>query len=130
MRDPSDKVYRTRNNDGTYTEIEQPQAAAVVLDYRTGELKAIVGSRHRPTQRKTLNRAVNMKMPIGSTIKPIAVYAPAIELGASPASVVYNMPVPIKGWTGSDGKDSVAAKLQHQQLRRSGNPAQCHPKEQ
>ena len=106
LRDPSDKVYRTRNNDGTYTEIEQPQAAAVVLDYRTGELKAIVGSRHRPTQRKTLNRAVNMKMPIGSTIKPIAVYAPAIELGASPASVVYNMPVPIKGWTGSDGKDT------------------------
>ena len=106
LRDPSDKVYRTRNNDGTYTEIEQPQAAAVVLDYRTGELKAIVGSRHRPTQRKTLNRAVNMKMPIGSTIKPIAVYAPAIELGASPASVVYNMPIPIKGWTGSDGKDT------------------------
>ncbi|MDD3337098.1 MAG: PBP1A family penicillin-binding protein [Eubacteriales bacterium] len=106
LRDPSDKIYRTRNNDGSYTEVDQPQAAAVVLDYRTGELKAIVGSRHPPTQRKTLNRAVNMKMPIGSTIKPIAVYAPALELGASPASVVYNIPVPIAGWTGSDGKDT------------------------
>lgn len=106
LRDPSDKIYRTRNSDGSYDEIEQPQAAAVVLDYRTGELKAIVGSRHRPTQRKTLNRAVNMKMPIGSTIKPIAVYAPALELGYSPASVVYNIPVPIQGWTGSDGKDA------------------------
>ncbi len=106
LRDPSDKVYRARNADGSYTEIVQPQAAAVVQDYRTGELKAIVGSRTPPTQRKTLNRATDMKMPVGSSIKPIAVYAPALELGASPASVVYNMPLPISGWTGSDGKDS------------------------
>lgn len=106
LRDPSDKVYRTLNSDGTYDEIVQPQAAAVVLDYRTGELKAIVGSRTRPTARKTLNRATDMKMPVGSTIKPIAVYAPALEMGYSPASVVYNIPVPISGWTGSDGKDS------------------------
>lgn len=106
LRDPSDKVYRTLKSDGTYDEIVQPQAAAVVLDYRTGELKAIVGSRTRPTARKTLNRATDMKMPIGSTIKPIAVYAPALELGYSPASIVYNIPVPISGWTGSDGKDT------------------------
>lgn len=105
-RDPSDKIYRARNSDGSYTEIIQPQAAAVVLDYRTGELKAIVGGRTKPTQRKTLNRATDMQMPVGSSIKPISVFAPAIELGASPASVVYNIPVPIKGWTGSDGKDT------------------------
>ena len=80
LRDPSDKVYRTLNYDGTYDEIVQPQAAAVVLDYRTGELKAIVGSRTRPTARKTLNRATDMKMPVGSAIKPIAVYAPALEM--------------------------------------------------
>ena len=105
LRDPSDKVYRTRKSDGTYDEIIQPQAAAVVMDYRTGEVKAIVGARTHPTVKKSLNRAVNMKMPIGSTIKPIAVYAPAIELGYSPASVAYNMPVPIKGYT-SGGKDT------------------------
>jgi len=106
LRDPSDKIYRARNADGTYQEIIQPQVAAVVMDYRTGEIKAMVGSRTAPTQRKTLNRATDMRMPVGSSIKPIAVYAPAIELGASPASIVYNMPVPIKGWTGSDGKDT------------------------
>ena len=106
LRNPSDKVYRARNSDGTYTEIPQPQAAAVVYDYRSGELKAIVGGRYAPTQRKTLNRANGMKMPVGSSIKPIAVYAPAIDLGASPASVVYNMPVPIKGWRDSNGQDS------------------------
>ena len=106
LRDPSDKVYRTLNYDGTYTEIVQPQVGAAVLDYRTGEIKAIVGSRTKPTARKTLNRATSIEMPVGSTIKPIAVYAPALELGYSPATVVYNMPIPISGWRGSDGKDS------------------------
>ena len=106
LRDPSDKVYRSKNSDGTYTEIPQPQAACAVLDYRAGELMAIVGSRTEVTARKTLNRATDMKMPVGSAIKPISVYAPAIELGASPASVVYNMPLPISGWKDSRGNDS------------------------
>ncbi len=106
LRDPSDKVYQSRKSDGTYTEIEQPQAAACVFDYRTGELKAIVGGRYKPTTRKTLNRASGMTMPVGSSIKPLTVYAPAIDLGASPASIAYNMPVPISGWKDSSGKDS------------------------
>ncbi len=106
LRDPSDKIYRAKNSDGSYTDIIEPQAAAVVLDYRTGELKAIVGSRTKPTQRKTLNRATDMKMPVGSAIKPVSVYAPAIELGASPASVVYNIPVPISGWTDANNNDT------------------------
>ncbi len=133
LRDPSDKVYMARNADGSYTEIIQPQAAAVVLDYRTGELKAIVGGRTRPTQRKTLNRATDMQMPVGSSIKPIAVYAPAIELGASPASVVYNMPLPISGWLDSDLQDSfpknyggggyVGPETLREALKRSHNVA-------
>ncbi|MBQ8653353.1 MAG: PBP1A family penicillin-binding protein [Clostridia bacterium] len=106
LRDPSDKIFQSRNPDGTYDEIIQPQAAAVVLDYRTGEIKAIVGSRTTPTARKTLNRATDMRMPVGSSIKPIAVYAPALELGSSPASIVFNMPLPISGWKDSNGRDT------------------------
>ncbi len=124
LQDPADKVYKSKNADGTYTEIVQPQAAAVVLDYRTGELKAIVGSRTRPTVRKTLNRATDMQMPVGSSIKPIGVYAPAIELGASPASIVYNMPLPISGWKDSDGKDSWPRNYGGGGYAGPGNPAQ------
>ena len=72
MRDPSDSMYRQRNTNGTYTELIQPQAAAVVLDYRTGELKAVVGGRTTPTARETLNRATDLTMPVGSAIKPVA----------------------------------------------------------
>ena len=106
LRDNADSVYLARNADGTYTEIPQPQAAACVFDYRTGELKAIVGSRYLPTARKTLNRASDMIMPIGSTIKPLSVYGPAIDLGASPASIAYNMPIPIDGWRDDGGRAS------------------------
>ena len=106
LRDPADKVFRSKNADGTYTDIVEPQAGCAVLDYRTGELLAIVGSRTEVTARKTLNRATDMKMPVGSSIKPIAVYAPALDLGQSPASIVYNMPIPIPGWRDTKGKDS------------------------
>ncbi|MDI9521232.1 MAG: transglycosylase domain-containing protein [Bacillota bacterium] len=106
LRDPGTDVFRSRNPDGTFTDIIQPQAGAAIVDYRTGELKAIVGSRTRPTTRKTLNRAVDMNMPVGSSIKPISVYAPAFDMGAGAGSIAYNMPLPITGWRGSDGRDS------------------------
>lgn len=106
LRDPGSETHRSRNPDGTYTDIIQPQAAAVIIDYHTGELKAIVGSRTAPTTRKTLNRAVDMNMPVGSAIKPLSVYAPAFDIGAGGGSVAYNMPLPISGWRGNDGRDS------------------------
>ena len=107
LRDPADKIYRARNADGTYDEIIQPQAAAAVIDYRTGELKAIVGSRTAPATRKTLNRAADMNMPVGSAIKPIAVYAPAVELsGLGGGAVVYNMPLPIKGYLDGNRRET------------------------
>ena len=106
LNDASDGIYRARNSDGTYEEIIQPQAAAVVTDYRTGEIKAIVGSRTRPNQRLTLNRAADMNMPVGSAIKPLSVYAPAIELGHGDKEIVNNMPLPIEGWKGNRGEDT------------------------
>ena len=55
----------------------QPQSAMVILDYRTGEIKALVGGRNIKG-RKTLNRATTPQQP-GSTIKPLSVYTPAID---------------------------------------------------
>ena len=106
LNNSADRVQRLRNANGTYDEIIQPQAAAVVVDYRTGEVKAIVGSRTAPEQKKTLNRATDMNMPVGSSIKPISVYAPAIELGAGAGTILYNLPLPIKGWRGDNGYDT------------------------
>ena len=100
MASSSDNSISSQNADGTVVEIVQPQVAVVALDDNSGQMKAIVGGRTAPTAQKQLNRAYQSSMPIGSTIKPIAVYGPAFDAGASPGSVVADMPVAIQGWGG------------------------------
>ena len=63
--------------------IPQPQAAMVILDYRTGKIKALIGGREIKA-RKVLNRATEPHQP-GSTIKPLSVYTPAIDNGMNQA---------------------------------------------
>lgn len=55
----------------------QPQSATVIIDYKTGQIKGLVGGRNI-SGRKTLNRATTPRQP-GSTIKPLAIYTPAID---------------------------------------------------
>ena len=76
----------------------EPQAAAVVIDQSTGYLRAIIGGRDEPQIRKGLNRAAQSYTEVGSCIKPLAVYGPALDLGMSPASVVINAEGTIAGW--------------------------------
>lgn len=56
------------------------QSAMVVLESSTGEIKGIVGGMGEKSGSLILNRANSVRQP-GSTIKPIAVYAPALEYG-------------------------------------------------
>lgn len=70
----------------------QPQAAMVVVDYRTGEIKALMGGRMVEGGRQILNRALVPRQP-GSAIKPLAVYTPAIDKGWTPASLIHDAPV-------------------------------------
>ncbi len=76
----------------------EPQAAAVVIDQTNGFLRAIVGGRDEPLIRKGLNRAAQSYTEVGSCIKPLAVYGPALDKGMSPASVVINAEGTIAGW--------------------------------
>lgn len=55
----------------------QPQSATVIIDYKTGQIKGLVGGRNI-SGRKTLNRATTPRQP-GSAIKPLAIYTPAID---------------------------------------------------
>lgn len=74
----------------------QPQAAAVIIDVATGEVRAIVGGRG-PHPLQSYNRATDTdiaRQP-GSSIKPLAVYAPAIESKiATAATVIEDSPMP------------------------------------
>ncbi|MGM0378400.1 MAG: transglycosylase domain-containing protein [Bacillota bacterium] len=74
----------------------QPQSAMVILDYRTGQLKAIVGGRNLKGQ-KIYNRALNSRQP-GSSVKPFAVYTPAIDSkNYTAASVIDDIPTYLSG---------------------------------
>ncbi|MBB6622006.1 transglycosylase domain-containing protein [Clostridium gasigenes] len=54
------------------------QASAVVMDYRTGYVKALIGGRgEQPAH--SLNRASDALRPIASNTKPLTVYGPAID---------------------------------------------------
>ena len=99
----SDSVIEETASDGSVIEIRQPQAAAVVLDQQTGQIKGIVGSRDVPTTRRSLNRAYQSRMPVGSSIKPLAVYGPAFYLGLGLGSVIPNIPARIDGWNTEEG---------------------------
>ncbi len=98
MKYPADNVTRSDVGGGEVIEFSQPQAAAVVVDYRTGQLKAIVGGKQPPEVERGLNRAVQGQPPIGSSIKPLTVYGPALDAGAGAGTIEYNMPGAIEGY--------------------------------
>lgn len=83
--------------------VPQPQIAAVVIDQHTGELRAIVGGKQPPVGRRELNRAFMSKLPLGSSIKPLAVYGPFIEAGYPGGIIFENIPIKIDGWNSKRG---------------------------
>lgn len=103
MRHSNDASTQASLGGGEYLTVVQPQCAAAVIDWHTGQLMAIVGGRSTPVQKLQLNRAYQMNMPVGSSIKPLSVYGPALDLGHSPATPVLNLPIPIEGWVGGSG---------------------------
>lgn len=87
--DPKLKGF-ARDDNGTL----QPQASAVIVDYHTGETKVIVGGRGKQPA-MSFNRATDAKVPSGSSIKPLTVYAPAIDTKlATAATVLEDSPLP------------------------------------
>lgn len=74
------------------------QSAAACVDTKTGAVRAIVGGREYTT-RRGLNRATQLRRQPGSALKPLAVYAPAMEYaGWTTASVVLDEPTNFNGY--------------------------------
>ncbi|MBR0156761.1 MAG: PBP1A family penicillin-binding protein [Clostridia bacterium] len=88
----------------------QPQAAAVVIDQHTGQIIAMVGGREEPIQKRQLNRAYQSSMPVGSSIKPLAVYAPALEYGVTPGMCILNSELAIDGYGGERGYPKIGSR--------------------
>lgn len=65
------------------------QSASVAMDPETGDVLAIIGGRGEQVFRG-FNRATQMSVPPGSTIKPLSVYTPALENGYDVDSMVID----------------------------------------
>lgn len=72
----------------------QPESAMVVCDPYTGDVLGLVGGRGEKTMNLGTDRATDSVRPPGSSIKPLSVYAPALDKGIiTYASVVDDTPV-------------------------------------
>ncbi|MGB9976670.1 transglycosylase domain-containing protein [Thermovenabulum sp.] len=88
LSNPANYPYTKNDKNG----IPQPQGAIVVLDVKTGAIKALVGGREH-YQKLGLNRAYQSYRQPGSAFKPIVVYTAAIDSGFTAASVIDDSPV-------------------------------------
>ena len=59
----------------------QPESSCVVIDPQNGNVVGLVGGRGQKYINLGLNYATQTKRPVGSSIKPISVYGPALEAG-------------------------------------------------
>jgi len=78
---------------------DEVQGAMVVMDWRTGEVKGLVGGRDTSNIVRGFNRATQAYRQPGSSIKPLTVYGPALESGLTAATVVDDVPTTFGNWT-------------------------------
>ena len=91
IQDMLEQVYKNEAN-FVYKNNELMQSAMVITEASTGEVKAVVGGMGDKGGSRTFNRATSARQP-GSSIKPIAVYAPALDYGIiNGASVLQDVP--------------------------------------
>ncbi len=92
------------------------EGAIVVLDPKSGAVRALVGG--RSYKNSPYDRALHARRQPGSAFKPF-VYLAALEAGYGPSSVAIDGPVNIRGWTPSNytktyrGRVSLRSALAH-----------------
>ena len=80
---------REKNKDGTLKN-DHAQAGMAIIDYKTGQVVAVGGELSDDQNATGWNRATQMVRQTGSSIKPIADVAPALEEKIITASTVYD----------------------------------------
>ena len=87
-----DKIYKDTSKlpQSWYKTDQMLQSACMVLDPYTGEIKAIAGGVGEKNRNFGWNYAIDAHRPAGSSIKPLASYGPAMDLGLITESTLVN----------------------------------------
>ena len=95
----------------------QPQSSLVLMDQKTGFVRAIVGGRGEKTASLTLNRATETLRQPGSTFKILTAYAPALDAyGQTLATTYENEPyryengMSVSNWDITDYSGTVTVR--------------------
>ena len=88
-----DKVYQNLDNIPETASSQLLQSGIVVTDNETGDIVALAGGVGPKVGSLIFNRATQSRLSPGSIIKPITVFAPALDMGLiSPATVYDDTP--------------------------------------
>lgn len=94
IQDAIESVYENKANFGG------AQSAMVIMDPYTGEIKGIAGGVGVKTESRGLNRATQSRRQAGSSVKPLSVYAPALEnKKITAATIITDSPLTIGDWS-------------------------------
>ena len=96
------KLHDFWNYPGTKSE-KRAESSAVIMDHKTGRVVAMVGGRDESTIADSYNRATDSIQGVGSSMKPLSVYAPAIDLGDYPGTTIGDFQEKIEGYDTEDG---------------------------
>jgi penicillin-binding protein 2A len=97
IQNETEKVYQNLDYFPESTADQLLQSGAIFIDSSTGGIKALVGGRGEHTF-LGFNRATQLKRQPGSTMKPLAVYTPALEQGYEVYDSLEDQPLNINGY--------------------------------
>lgn len=99
-----ERYYADENNFGVGDGKEDLQSSMIIIDPYSGDLLGVAGAIGKKSANRIQNFATDTHRPAGSVIKPLSVYAPALEDGIiNWASVYDDVPVSFSGEDGEIG---------------------------
>jgi penicillin-binding protein 1A len=96
-----EKYYSNASNFGGVDGSDGQQSAIILIDTQNGDILAVAGAIGEKRANRLQNFATSTVRPAGSVIKPLSVYAPALEEGIITWSSVYD-DVPINFGNGNE----------------------------
>ena len=95
-----EKYYSSTDNFYSSDNTENPQSAMIIIDPYSGDILGVAGAIGKKNANRVQNFATGTVRPAGSVIKPLSVYAPALEKGIITWSSVYD-DVPVNFGSGT-----------------------------